>query len=279
MAVIRSIEPMVEQLGPIQVRRVLPAPEQQMVGPFIFLDQGGPLEVPAHIMQGVGEHPHAGLSTLTYLLAGNGMHRDSAGHAAAIGAGDVALMTAGSGITHEERPNPEDSSPMRMVYFAQFWLALPDDVEDIAPTFEHHARDDLPLVALAGGEVRLLMGDGWGTTAPTTQYAEAVLADITVKAGGSLPLDVSSGERALFLLEGDAAVGETSLKRHHLALLEEQSNPVISSTGGARLLIFGGAPFPSRRYIAGSFVASSPEKINRWAQAYQAGKFPSMRGV
>lgn len=276
MAILRIIEPRVEHLGPIQVLRVLPAPDQQMVGPFIFLDQGGPFDVPAQLMQGVEEHPHAGLSTLTYLLAGSGMHRDSAGHTATIETGDVALMTAGRGVTHEERPNPADMSPVRTIYFAQFWLALPDELEDMAPTFEHHARDALPLINVAGGEVRLLMGDGWGQTAPTTQHADAVLADMSIKRGGSVPLEIASQERALFVLEGNVVVDGVPVNRHHLAILETEAKPVIESQGAARLLIFGGNQFASNRYIGGSFVGSSTEKINRWAQAYRQGQFPTL---
>ncbi len=271
-AIAQRIEPVDHLLGPIAIRRLLPAAERQMVGPFIFFDHGGPFErdsMPPGA--GVPEHPHAGLATFSYLMHGTVHHRDSAGHRAAIQSGDIALMTAGSGITHEEIPQPGDS-PRHM--FAQLWLALPDEYEETVPGFEHHHQNDLPLIDFDRATARLTMGTGWGETAPTTSYSDTIFAELNIDAGGQLPVPASWDERALFLMEGDASIEGVGLKPFEVTILKPEVDIELASPGGARLLLLGGGTFPSRRHIAGSFVGSSPEKITNWMQAWQTGDFP-----
>ncbi|MEO1304344.1 MAG: pirin family protein [Pseudomonadota bacterium] len=276
MAVLQTIIPSAENLGPIEIRRVLPSSARQMVGPFIFMDQGGPATLPNGPNAGVGEHPHAGLSTFTYLLAGKGYHRDSAGHAASIQTGDIALMTAGSGITHEELPHPEDTSPVLDSYFVQMWLALPDEVEDMKPAFELHRADTLPIIEFGSGHARVLMGTAWGATAPTTCFIDTVFVDLDLRQGAPVPIEIDSDECALFVLEGDCDVSGSHLKRHTLSILDTGQSLTIKTSTHCRAVLFGGAAFPSRRYIGGSFVASSPEKIRDHKMRYIGGQFPAI---
>jgi redox-sensitive bicupin YhaK (pirin superfamily) len=247
-----------------------------MIGPFIFMDQSGPTRVPKGTAGGVREHPHAGLATFTYLLEGAVMHRDSAGNATKVFAGDVALMMAGRGITHEELPDPDDQGAAQSVYFVQMWLALPDELEDMAPALEVHRHVKIPEAELSGGTVCVLIGTGWGKTAPTTTYIDTVFADLNVRGNGSMPIACSCEERALYLLEGDASLDGDELQLHTLALLESGGEPTISSSKGCRAILLGGAHFPSERFISGSFVASSLHKIEDWMRRYRAGDFPSI---
>ena len=240
MTIVQTISPRAENLGPLSIRRVLPSPERQMVGPFIFMDQGGPLTVPCRADAGVPEHPHAGLSTFTYLMAGTGYHRDSAGYEQIIETGDIALMTAGSGITHEERPPQSDQSPTREVYFLQLWLALPDEREDMAPVFEHHPAASLPTVSLDKAEVRVLIGEAWGARAPTSVFVETVFAELFLEPGCKLPIEPDCAERGLYLLEGDAAVDGKAVKSYDLNLLADDAKPVLTSEHGARVILLGG---------------------------------------
>ena len=277
MTISETLFPRISSLGPMQIRRVLPAPERQMVGPFIFMDQGGPQTLPRTPKAGVPEHPHAGLSTFTYLLRGRGLHRDSAGHSEIIEAGDIALMSAGKGITHEEVPAPDGEGSTLQSYFVQMWLALPDEHEDMNPTFERHKAASLPLKVYPGGRVRLLMGTGWGETAPTTCHAETIFADIELNERGMLKVECACVERGIFVLEGQLKIGEQLVEQHTLALLEPGGEPEISSITGCRAILLGGAKFPSRRHIQGSFVASSMEKLRMRQEEYTSGKFPSIR--
>ena len=127
------------ELGPgFAVRRVLPSVKRRMVGPFIFLDHFGPMDVPpgGDGME-VRPHPHIGLATVTYLFDGGIFHRDSLGYAQAIRPGDVNWMTAGSGIAHSERTEPEMRRTGFRMHGVQTWVALPQAHEETAPAFEH----------------------------------------------------------------------------------------------------------------------------------------------
>lgn len=276
MAILQTIRARASSVGGLPIRRVLPSPERQMVGPFIFMDQGGPIRVPRSRAQGVPEHPHAGLSTFTYLIEGQMHHRDSAGHAASVGPGDIALMTSGSGITHEELPDPNDRSESHSVYFVQMWLALPDAVEEMAPTFELHRGSQLPVVEARRARARVAMGSGWGTTAPTTCHATTLFAELQLEAGGTLPLDVQVDEVAVMVLEGDARLGDETLAPHALHVLDAQSAE-LRSAGGCRAIVIGGGHFPSERFIGGSFVASSPAKLRRWMREAARGNWPRIQ--
>ncbi len=271
-AIAQRIEPVDHRLGPITIRRLLPAAQRQMVGPFIFFDHGGPFErdsMPANA--GVPEHPHAGLATFSYLMHGTVHHRDSAGNSASIESGDIALMTAGSGISHEETPQ-RGQSPRHM--FAQLWLALPDEHEETAPSFEHHHENDLPLITFERATARLAMGTGWGAAAPTTSYTDTLFAELNLATDGRLPVSAAWDERALFLMEGDATIEGIRIAPFEVTILRPGVDIEVTSAGGARLLLLGGGAFPSQRYIAGSFVASSRDKITDWMRAWQSGDFP-----
>lgn len=276
MAILQTIVPSVENLGPIAIRRVLPSSARQMVGPFIFMDQGGPVKLPNGPNAGVREHPHAGLSTFTYLLAGKGYHCDSAGHTATIEKGDIALMTAGSGITHEELPHPEDTNPILDSYFVQMWLALPDEVEDMPPAFELHRAETLPIVEFASGDARVLMGTAWGATAPTTCYVDTVFADLNFHKGTSIPIEIDCDECALFVLEGECEINGVQAVEHTLCVLDMREALTVQTKTQCRAVLLGGETFPSPRFIGGSFVASSREKILQHQQRFIGGEFPAI---
>ena len=194
MSILTTIQPVSHNLGAFTVRRVLPAPERILVGPFIFVDQFGPAEIPPGQGMDVRPHPHIGLATVTWLFEGAIYHRDSLGTFATIRPGQVNLMTAGRGIVHSERGLPAEQHKVKRLYGMQTWLALPDGQEEIAPAFEAHA--DLPLVEDGCASARVIMGTLWGKTAPTTQHSPTIYAEILLAPGG-----------ARVMLLGGAALG------------------------------------------------------------------------
>ena len=161
------------ELGPgFAVRRVLPSAKRRMVGPFIFLDHFGPMVVPpgGDGME-VRPHPHIGLATVTYLFDGGIFHRDSLGYAQAIRPGDVNWMTAGAGIAHSERTEPEMRRTGFRMHGIQTWVALPRSHEETAPSFEHVEAAKLPAWQEGGASLRLIVGTYAGRTAPTTHFS------------------------------------------------------------------------------------------------------------
>lgn len=153
------IVPRARDLGGFEVRRALPAAKRQMVGPFIFFDQMGPVEFLSGQGIDVRPHPHIGLATITYLFDGRLHHRDSLGSDQWITPGAVNWMTAGHGITHSERTDGPERATGHRLSGVQLWAALPEAVEEGAPGFTHSAAEAQPVLEGEGKQVRLILGE------------------------------------------------------------------------------------------------------------------------
>ncbi|MDQ3482004.1 MAG: pirin family protein [Pseudomonadota bacterium] len=271
--ILQTLAPVTHDLGGFKVHRTLPHTDRTMVGPFIFFDQMGPARL------GVGEgidvrpHPHINLATVTYLFAGAIDHRDSLGTHQRIEPGAVNLMTAGRGITHSERSPADERSGGPELNGIQTWLAMPRAKEEVPAAFEHVAARDLPRLDLDGVQVRLIMGQAWGGRSPVTCHSPTLYAAIEMPAGSSLEVESEADERAVYLLDGDAAVEGFELQPQHLALLAPGHRPVLKTQRGARLMLCGGAPMDGERHVWWNFVSSSRERINEAKRAWKAGEF------
>ena len=272
-AILQTLAPVTHDLGGFKVHRTLPHKERTMVGPFIFFDQMGPAKLAAGQGIDVRPHPHINLSTVTYLFSGAIMHRDSIGSRQRIEPGAVNLMTAGRGITHSERSPPDERSDGAHLNGIQTWLAMPKATEEVPPAFEHTAASDLPLLDLAGVEVRLIMGEGWGQASPVTCHSPTIYAAIVMPPGAKMPLESEADERALYLIDGDVTVDGIQLERQNLVVLAPGHKPVLSSKEGARLMLCGGAPMDGERHVWWNFVSSSRDRINEAKRAWKAGEF------
>src|SRR5262249_14394069 len=160
------LKPHVKDLGGFEVRRLLPAFAQKMVGPFIFFDHMGPVRFAPGAGIDVRPHPHIGLATVTYLFEGAIVHRDSLGAVQRIEPGDVNWMTAGKGIVHSERSAPGDRAAGSPLHGIQTWLALPRGDERTEPAFVHHPRSTLPVVSRPGAQLRVIAGHAFGERSP-----------------------------------------------------------------------------------------------------------------
>ena len=145
-AVETVIVPRAVDLGEMTVRRALTSTARQMVGPFIFFDQMGPAEFLTDQGIDVRPHPHINLATVTYLLEGEILHRDSLGTEQAIRPGAVNWMRAGRGIAHSERTAPELKRSGQRLFGLQTWMALPEVAEESDPDFIHHGEVELPII-------------------------------------------------------------------------------------------------------------------------------------
>lgn len=272
------IEPTTHDLGQFEVRRVLPSPKRRMVGPFLFVDEFGPAVLGPGQAMDVRPHPHINLATVTYLFAGAIDHRDSLGTFATIEPEAVNLMTAGSGIVHSERSPQETRDRDMPIFGMQTWLGLPDGQEEMPPAFEHVAANDLPMVDDGGAKARVIMGSLWGAEAPTTQYAQTIYADIQLKAGGTIPIDAEADERAVMLVDGDAALDGQALEKYYLYVLKPGEAMTLASRGGGRAMLLGGEAFSTRRHVWWNFVSSSRERIEQAKQDWVEGNFPKVPG-
>ena len=275
---LRTLQPSSHDLGGFKVHRTLPNKERTMVGPFIFFDQMGP----AQLLPGAGidvrPHPHINLSTVTYLFDGAIGHRDSLGSDLVIEPGAVNLMTAGSGIVHSER-SPSDVRPQGPTLSGiQTWLAMPEALEEIDPAFEHVPAEALPVIEGQGATARVIMGDLWGQSAPTTTYAGTIYADIALEPGGSIPIDSSAEERAVYCALGEASLEGMPLEPQRLYILKPGIAATLRSTSGGRVMLCGGDAFTTPRYVWWNFVSSRRERIEEAKRAWKAREFPAVPG-
>ncbi len=269
------IVPRLRDIGPFSVKRALPAFGKQMVGPFIFLDTFGPGEVISAESFDVRPHPHIGLATVTYLMNGEIVHRDSVGSQQSIVPGDVNWMTAGKGIAHSERAPAE--LPMTVHGF-QTWVALPKEHEEASPTFFHHGHEALPVITGDGITVRLAIGSMYGQKAPTETFTDMFFADVVMNAGSHLPLDASHEERAAFLSEGTVEIGGDTFEPGRLIVFKPGEGMGIRAKTDARLILLGGEPMDGRRQIWWNFVSSSKERIQQAKEDWKMGRFDKVFG-
>ena len=271
------IVPRERDIGGFSVRRVLPYAKRRMVGPFIFVDQMGPTLIPAGQGLDVRPHPHIGLSTITYLFAGTIVHRDSLGSLQTITPGAVNWMTAGRGIVHSERSDPEIRKGEERVYGMQIWVALPEALEETEPSFSHTPAEALPTIEGEGKRVRLIAGSLFGETAPVETASPLVYAEASLEPGAVLPIDRSAPERAVFLLEGVVELAGARFEAGRLLVLKPEATPDLKALEAARILLFGGEPL-GPRHIWWNFVSSRKERIEQAKADWREGRFPPVPG-
>jgi redox-sensitive bicupin YhaK (pirin superfamily) len=272
------ITPTSHDLGMFEVRRTLPSRPRTMVGPFIFVDQFGPAHFDVGAGMDVRPHPHINLATVTYLFEGAIQHRDSLGTLATIRPGALNLMTAGKGIVHSERTPAEERAAGSPISGMQTWLALPDGKEEIDPAFEHVAAADLPKIDDNGISATVIMGSLWGRTAPTTQHAETIYADIAMRAGATIPIDAEADERGVLVAIGSASLDGQSLETHSLYVLEPGVPMTLRAESDCRVMLLGGEAFKTPRHVWWNFVSSSRERINQAKDDWKSGAFAKVPG-
>lgn len=268
------IIPRARDLGSFEVRRALPAPERQMVGPFIFFDQAGPAEFVTGQGVDVRPHPHIGLASVTYLYRGEFQHRDSLGSNQMILPGAVNWMVAGRGVTHSERTSEATRKAPHSLFGIQTWVALPEKNEDIAPSFEHHGKETLPEFDADGVRLRLILGRAYGKSAPASVFSDMFYADVILAPGARLPLPDDHEDRGLYVSEGSVTIAGQDFEAGRMMVFRPGDRiTVAAGERGARLMILGGATLEGPRYIFWNFVSSSREKLDEARNQWRRGEW------
>ncbi len=265
----------VTAVGSIPVRRVLPRRPRRTVGSWCFADHAGPVQVRDDQPVDIGPHPHMGLQTVTWLVAGDVVHRDSLGSEQPIRPGQLNLMTAGRGVAHSEE-NP--GSYRGEFHAVQLWVAQPESTRHGEAAFEHHA--ELPCLELPGARATVFVGDFGGETSPARRDTEHAGVELVLDAPGAvLPLR-RDYEYALVVLEGAATIGARVAEPGLLAYLGEGRDEVrLEVAAPARALLLGGVPFPEPVLMWWNFVARTREEVSearrQWAE--DDGRFGTVR--
>ena len=273
------VEERARSVGNFMVGRLLPFRKKRQVGPFTFIDHMGPATLGPQHYSDVDQHPHIGLSTLTYLLEGHIEHRDSAGHVQQIGPGDVGFMTSGRGVTHTERTPQTLRQGTLTMHGYQIWVALPREREEMEPAFQFVPSEDLPEWDEGNLRVRLVAGEGYGRVSPLRVYSPLFMVDVEARGPGLLDVqDQLQGEIAIVVTRGHVQTEGERIEQGQMLISEAAAECCLQLEAGTRLLLFGGEPFPEPRHMYWNFVSSRPERLEQAKADWEAKRFPQVPG-
>nr|WP_298998762.1 pirin family protein [uncultured Allomuricauda sp.] len=272
------IEERSRDIGDFLVGRLIPFRKKRMIGPFIFIDHMGPTQLGPKKYMDVDQHPHIGLSTLTYMLEGEIMHEDSIGTKQRISPGSVNWMTAGKGVSHTERtPVDMRNGKVFTAHGYQIWIALPKELEDIEPEFHHTPAKDLPKWQDGSAQFTLVAGEGYGKKSPVPVYSPLFM--IEIKNQDEYILDVQDdlkGEIGICIVEGGITACGQDLGKGNILVSKVEDTCKVILQPKSHLLLFGGEAFSEERHIYWNFVSSRKEKIENAKNAWKDRSFPMM---
>jgi redox-sensitive bicupin YhaK (pirin superfamily) len=267
------LRPRTKDLGGFEVQRLLPSLQAPTVGPFIFFDHFGPARFAPGEGVDVRPHPHIGLATVTFLLEGAMMHRDSLGSVQRIEPGDVNWMTAGAGIVHSERTAPEDRASGHLLHGLQTWVALPKAHEQGEPSFSHYPGVSLPKIDVQGVTMTLIAGTAFGQRSPAPTFSPMFYVYAEMEAGAAFDLYPEHEQRGAYVIEGELEIAGETIPAHHMAVLEPWTTVRVEARSPVVLILLGGSKLDGERLIWWNFVASSQELIDSASARWRERKF------
>ena len=272
------IEPREHDLGGgFRVRRLLPSARRQAVGPFLFFDHFGPVTAGPADNHDVRPHPHIGLATVTYLLEGAMMHRDSTGAVQRIEPGGINWMTVGRGIAHSERTPDDLRGVVRHSHGLQLWVALPEAHEQDEPRFEHTPAGAIPELRQGGATLRVLVGEAFGAASPVRTLSPTLFVALDCAAGAVLAIPDAAAERALYSVDEAFELDGVAVPARTLVVLAPSSAPMLRAPAAARIVLVGGAPL-GHRFMVWNFVSSRRERIAAAQDDWEAQRFAPVPG-
>jgi hypothetical protein len=256
----------------VKLTRVLTDDLQQRLDPFLMLDAFGS-DNPDDYIAGFPDHPHRGFETVTYMIAGRMLHRDSAGHQGLLENGGVQWMTAGRGVIHSEIPQQEQG----VMEGFQLWLNLPSRDKMCPPWYRDITADELPRFVTSGGvDVTVIAGSSHGVQGAVTREATAPLyLDLHLPAGARFEQTLPAGHNAfVYVYRGEVKVGGTSVAQQRMAILANDGGDgvLIEATGDAKVLLIAGQPLNEPIVQYGPFVMNSAQEIHQAIADLRAGR-------
>jgi redox-sensitive bicupin YhaK (pirin superfamily) len=257
----------------MNVKRILPFRMRRMVGPFIFMDHAGPVDVPINRNSNMDvlPHPHIGLSTVSYLFGGQVTHRDSLGVKQVIKPGEVNWMTAGRGIAHSERFEDPAALAGGELEMIQTWVALPEKDEESLPSFINYTADQLPVFNEKGVWMRLIAGDAFGLRNSVKTHSPLFYLHVVLQAGARFGLPKEHPERAIYIAKGSIEISGNSYTEGQMLVFTQGVDPLIIAKETCTLMLLGGEPVGDR-YIWWNFVSSRRERIEQAKSDWKEGR-------
>lgn len=265
-------------IGSMDVRRVLPYSKRRAVGAFVFVDDFGPVEIVRGTALDVLPHPHIGLATVTYLFSGNMTHRDSLGSVQMIEPGEVNWMTAGIGIVHSERVSDAPNVAGAKLFGLQTWVALPENQEEIAPSFAHYDTAQLPMIEAEGVRLKLILGAEFGVQSPVATLANPFYAECCLQNKARLSLPTQIEERSVYLLSGALLIDGQRFTAGTMIVFTTGKEALVEADGEALFMLIGGERLEKPRFMWWNFVSSSRERIEAAKEDWREMRFAMIPG-
>jgi redox-sensitive bicupin YhaK (pirin superfamily) len=224
----------------------------------------------------VRPHPHIGLATISYLLEGSMLHRDSLGSIQEILPGDVNWMTAGKGIVHSERETIETRRQNHVLNGLQCWIALPEEKTEMEPSFLHIKKAQLPYIHDEKILMRLIAGEAYNYTSPVKTYSPMFYLDVVTEAGAVVDRPCGKSETACYIMYGELEIGGKTYSEGEFVVLDDETH--IKSISNCHYFLLGGIPMEKQPILKWNFLAYNPERIAKAEADWKAGKFPIVPG-
>jgi redox-sensitive bicupin YhaK (pirin superfamily) len=265
--------------GGFQVRRPLPSAGMRTVDPILLIDEMGPVDYRPGEAVGAPDHPHRGFETVTYMLAGEFEHRDSAGHAGRINPGDVQWMTAGRGVVHSEMPSAQIMHDGGLVHGFQIWVNLPAHLKMTAPRYQEIDATRIPEARSADGlaRVRVIAGEALGVTARIDTHTPFVYLHWILQPGAAVQQPLAADHNGLlYVFQGEIEAAGTALKDGQMGVLGDGDTIAFTvpetATGETHMLLLGGVPLNEPVVQHGPFVMNTEAEISQAIRDYQMGR-------
>jgi redox-sensitive bicupin YhaK (pirin superfamily) len=257
----------------LSVRRILPFRLRRMVGPFIFMDHAGPVDIQPAAMSSMDvlPHPHIGLSTVSYLFGGQVTHRDSLGVEQIIRPGEVNWMTAGSGISHSERFEEPDALAGGVLEMIQTWVALPEKAEESHPEFHNYKPDVLPTYTDKGIWMRVIAGNAYGLRNDVKTHSPLFYIHVNLDAGARFNLPKEHSERGVYVAKGSIELSGRTYTSGQMLVFAKEEEPTLLTKESSTVMLLGGEPL-GERFIWWNFVSSRRERIEQAKADWKAGR-------
>lgn len=278
MSIPLVIRPRAESVEGQPILRPLPSAQCRSVGPFVFFDHMLETDYAPGRGMDIRQHPHIGLSTLTYLFEGEILHKDSLGSEQHVKPGDVSWMTAGSGVAHVERTPADVLASGSRLHGLQVWLASPRALEQGTPRYSHHPAASLPVSDNLGVRICMIAGSGFCLESPVPVLSPTLYAHVRMQPATTLSVPDEHAQRALYLLDGELMLNDEEVEPCSLVVLPEGETATLYAVGECQLVVIGGAPLDGPRRMNWNFVASDPALIEQARARWAAGDWPTVPG-
>lgn len=270
---VRNIEYLVEGIktsdgAGVNLTRIIGSPELNMLDPFLLLDEFGS-DNPNDYIAGFPPHPHRGFETITYMINGKFTHKDTAGNEGHLSDGGVQWMTAGKGVIHSEMPEQTEG----LVRGFQLWFNLPKEKKMINPAYHDIQADQIPVVELENGKVKVISGTFQDTTGPGRPHTGMMYLDVHLNDKQDIVLPIEDGWNGFIYVYEGSIDANISVPKGNLAVLNTKNDFLCSSTlEHTRFILVAGQPLNEPVARGGPFVMNTKGEILQAFEDYQSGK-------